>query len=210
MSIRVVGAGLGRTGTQSLKLALEQLLGGTCYHMAELFDRPEDTALWHAAARGEAVDWEAFPAGVVATVDWPACAFWRELADAHPAALVLLSSRSSGEKWWDSFHNTIGATLSRPVPDGDPAWAARRSAVLDILARFTPDWADRDTAIAAYERHNAEVRAAVPAGRLIDWQAGDGWAPICARLGVEVPETEFPHTNTRDQFRAGADLDADV
>ncbi len=89
--LRVIGAGLGRTGTNSLKLALEQLLGGRCYHMSEVVERPGDVPVWHAAIRGDRPDWSAFPAGYEAAVDWPVCAFWRELAEAeserHGAAL---------------------------------------------------------------------------------------------------------------------------
>jgi hypothetical protein len=207
MALRVVGAGLGRTATNSLKLALEQLLEGACYHMSEAIERPQDTAVWHAAARGEPVDWSAFPAGVEATVDWPACAFWRELADAHPDAFVLLSTRSSAEDWWESFDNTIGSSMRKPVPDDDPNWRERRAMVLDVLRRFSSDIADRELTIAAYERHNAAVRAEVPAGRLIDWRAGDGWQPLCDRLRLPVPKEPFPHTNTGAEFRAHAKLD---
>ena len=95
MTFRVVGAGLGRTGTHSLKLALEQLLGGPCYHMSETFGRPADIPVWHAAANGQMPDWPTFLADYTATVDWPACAFWRPLADEYPDAIVLLSTRSS-------------------------------------------------------------------------------------------------------------------
>ena len=79
MTLRVVGAGLGRTGTHSLKLALEQLLGGPCYHMVEVLGRPDQAAVWSRAARGEEPDWTTFLAGYEATVDWPAASFWREL-----------------------------------------------------------------------------------------------------------------------------------
>jgi hypothetical protein len=209
MTLRVVGAGLGRTATNSLKLALEQLLEGACYHMSEAIERPQDTAVWHAAARGEPVDWSAFPAGVEATVDWPACAFWRELADAHPDALVLLSTRSSAEAWWESFDNTIGSSMRKPVPDNDPDWRDRRAMVLEVLHRFSPDIADRELTIAAYQRHNAAVRAEVPAGRLIDWRATDGWQPLCDGLGLPVPAEPFPHVNTGAEFRAHANLDGE-
>jgi Sulfotransferase domain len=210
VALRVVGAGLGRTATSSLKLALEELLGGACYHMSEAIERPQDTAVWHAAVRGEPVDWSAFPAAVEATVDWPACAFWRELADANPAAVVLLSTRSSAGVWWESFDQTIGSAMRRPVPGDDPNWQERRAMVLDILGRFSADFADRQTTIAAYDRHNAAVRAEVPAGRLIDWRAGDGWEPLCQGLGVPIPTEPFPHVNTGAEFRAQARLDADT
>ena len=207
--LRVIGAGLGRTGTHSLKLALERLLGGRCYHMSAAIERPEDTETWHAAIRGEPVDWKEFLSEYVATVDWPACAFWRQLREANPEALVLLSVRESPEAWRASMERTIIATLSEPVPPEDVDWTARRAMTLDLMERtFDPSWRDRDAAIAAYRRHNDEVRASVPADKLIDWRVGDGWAPICGALRLPVPEEPFPHTNTAADFRASQGLEA--
>jgi len=201
--LRVVGAGLGRTGTNSLKLALERLTGGPCYHMVELFANPGDLAQWRGALHGDPPDWRTFPARYTATVDWPACAFWAGLADAHPDAIVLLSVRDSAEQWWRSFEATIHAGLSQPVPPDRPEWAERRQVTLEMLDRtFTPGWRERDGAMAGYEAHNAAVREAVPAGRLVEWRAGDGWEPICAALGVPVPEEPFPHVNTTAEFQA--------
>jgi hypothetical protein len=208
MALRVVGAGLGRTGTNSLKLALEQLLGGRCYHMFEAFGRPDDTAVWHAAVRGEPVDWPAFLAEFTAAVDWPACAFWAELAEANPDAVVLLSSRESAERWWESVSETILLTLSEPVPPNEEERVARRAMILDLLERrFEVDWRDGGAAMAAYESHNAAVRAAVPPERLIDWCPGDGWEPICGTLDVPVPDEPFPRTNTKEDFRAEQGLE---
>jgi hypothetical protein len=201
--LRVVGAGLGRTGTNSLKSALEQLLGRPCYHMAEVIERPDDVPVWHAAVGGDQPDWRAFPPGYAATVDWPACGFWRELAAAHPTAIVLLSVRESAEVWWKSFEATIAAGLANPVPADRPDWAVRRKMVLDILnVTFTPDWGERDAAIAAYEAHNAAVRAASPPARLVEWRPADGWEPLCAALDVPVPAEPFPRSNSTEEFQA--------
>jgi Sulfotransferase domain len=201
--LRIVGAGLGRTGTNSLKLALEQLLGGPCYHMAEVIDRPADVPIWLAAIRGEQPDWNGFFAGYAATVDWPACAFWRELAEANPDATVLLSTRESAEVWWQSFAATIVAALARPVPADRPDWAARRKMVVDMLdVAFTAGWREREPAIAAYEAHNAAVRAIVPGELLVEWLPSDGWKPLCAALGVPIPTEPFPRSNSTDEFRA--------
>jgi hypothetical protein len=208
MALRVVGAGLGRTGTHSLKLALEQLLGGPCYHMSELIDREEDTAIWAAATRGEDVDWAGFLAEYAATVDWPACAFWEPIAAAHPDAVVVLSLRESPEAWVKSFERTIAQALQKPVPAEDPGWVERRRMVLAMVeSTFTPDWRDPDAAREAYIRHADRVRAAVPAGRLVEYRAGDGWEPLCAALGVEIPAEPFPHTNTTADFRTQSKLD---
>ena len=212
MPLRVVGAGLGRTGTHSLKHALETLLDGPCYHMTETFGRPDDLPVWSAAIDGELPDWTDFLAGYDAAVDWPAAVFWRELADANPDAIVLLSTRSSADAWWKSAHATIFAVSQRGIPDGDdPELAAFRKQLRMVDAlftrTFTPDWRDRESAMAAYAAHNAAVRAAVPADRLVEWQPGDGWAPICEKLGVPVPDEPFPHISTTDDFRAMSNLD---
>jgi hypothetical protein len=139
----------------------------------------------------------------MATVDWPACAFWRELHAANPDAVVLLSTRESAEAWWASMERTIVWTLSRPVPAEDTDWVARRAVTLEMMeTRFTPGWAERDTAIGAYRRHNDEVRHAVPAEQLVDWRPGDGWEPLCAALDLPVPGDPFPRVNTTPEFRS--------
>lgn len=196
MQLRVVGAGVGRTGTRSLKLALEQLLGGPCYHMVDVFAHPEHVPHWHEAARGRMPDWSALLAGHRAAVDWPASAFYAELADAFPDALVLLSLRDP-EAWWRSAQATILPAIDSA---GDGEWGRM---VRELLAtRFTPDYLDRDAAIAAFEAHNAGVRERIPSDRLLEWRAGDGWKPICEALDLPVPDQPFPHTNTSEQWAA--------
>lgn len=168
MTLRVVGAGVGRTGTLSLKLALERLLGGPCYHMAEVFAHPEHVAAWHDAARGRMPDWDALFAGYRAAVDRPAAASWPELMAAYPKALVVLSVRDAAS-WWRSANGTI-------FPSIDRAGGTWREMIGDLFAhRFTPALEDRDAWLAAFERHNAVVRARVPAARLLEWRASDGW-----------------------------------
>lgn len=194
--LRVIGAGLGRTGTSSLKLALEQLLGGPCYHMLELHATPAHIPAWHAAARGEPVDWAALMHGYRATVDWPGASFWPEISAAFPDALVLLSLRDP-EAWWRSVHETIfnPVNLTRPR---QPGWHAMWNDL--VAARFTADLQDKDACIAAYNRHNAAVRAGVAPQRLLQWHPGDGWEPICTALDLPLPASPFPHANARDEF----------
>jgi hypothetical protein len=206
MELRVIGAGVGRTGTSSLKLALEELLGVPCYHMYEALRRPAHIPLWHGAVRGELPDWDHLYEDFGATVDWPGAAFWEPLSAAHPDALVLLSVRASADAWFASVDGTISELLGRQLP-GLEAWHAM---VEDLLrTTFTPLPFTRPAAVAAYERHNERVRATVPADRLLEWQPTDGWAPLCARLEVPVPDHPFPRTNTREEFRAFLDgLDA--
>ncbi len=198
MKLRVVGAGLGRTGTHSLKLALERLLDAPCYHMAEIFhNRPQHVPLWHAAAQGWMPDWDALFSGYSAAVDWPASAFWQEISAAYPDALVLLSVRDS-EAWWRSASETIFPLSQSNDPESE--WRKMIDAMM--ANRFTSELTNREACIAAFERHNAQVRESVPANRLLEWRASDGWEPICAALGVPVPDEPFPHSNSKEEFLA--------
>ena len=203
MTLRVVGAGVGRTGTASLKQALELLLDGRCYHMLEVMERPQDDGFWRAAVRGEDVDFAALLDGYIAAVDWPASAFWRELTDVNPDALVLLSTRDSPQQWWASMERTIVPSVKARSSAEDPRLASHGAMVNELFSeRFTPHWDDRERAIAAYERHNDDVRRSVGRERLLEWQPGDGWGPLCAALSVPVPSLAFPHENTTADFRA--------
>ena len=196
--LRVVGAGLPRTGTRSLKEALELLLGGRCYHMSEVFRHPEDIPAWRAAIRGEETDWSSFPPDCVAAIDWPASAFWSELADANPEAVIVLSTRDSAAQWWESADATIFPVLRKDSFPEHEDWF--------VLGRELPareigeDWDDRAVAEAFYERHNEQVRRNAPADRLLDWRATDGWEPLCRALDLPVPDEPFPHSNARAEW----------
>jgi hypothetical protein len=208
MSLRVVGAGVGRTGTESLKLALERLLGGRCYHMLEVLQRPDAFAYWAAAARGEMPDWDEVFTDFVACVDWPAAAYWPEISAAYPDSLVLLSVRSSADEWYRSASDTIFKLMPGAGGHDEPAPAFiddNMQTFMGMMQRFTTDVQQGDAAMAAYEAHNQRVRDSVPAGRLLEWQPGDGWGPICAALDVDVPDEPFPHVNTTAMFNARID-----
>jgi len=204
MALRVIGAGLARTGTTSLKLALEQLLGEPCYHMFELFAHPAHIAAWHHAARGQLPDWDGLLGGYRAAVDLPASAFWPELAAASPDALIILSMRDSAQQWWDSFSQTIANPEGPPaLPPGIPM-AQFTDMITDVLAARLgiTDMTGKTAMITAYHRHNDTVRATAPPGRLLEWRPADGWEPIAAALGLPVPDMPFPKANTRPEFRA--------
>src|SRR5512141_1585581 len=199
MNLRVIGAGLPRTGTSSLRVALELLLGGRCYHMSVIPGHPFDLgARWDAALAGRKTDWSMIFKGFVATVDWPAAIFWRELSDANPDALVLLSLRENAETWWHSAHQTILPVARKAL---EPGWKQGRGLVA-ILERFTgtDQWDDPAILMAAYERHNQQVRQAIPSAHLLEWHPSQGWAPICATLGLPVPSVLFPWINRRSEW----------
>jgi hypothetical protein len=199
MKLRVVGAGLPRTGTHSLQNALERLLGGHCYHMREIPGHPFDLGDgWNRALADEAPDWDQIFDGYVASVDWPASMFWRELSEANPDSLVLLSVRDSAETWWQSIDATILPYARKALA---PDWNQGRG-LLDLLERFTgtKHWDNRQTMMAAYERHNEEVRRTVPPHRLLEWHATEGWDPICRALVLPVPDIPFPWVNQRSEW----------
>lgn len=198
-TLGVVGAGLPRTGTHSLQIALEQLLGGRCYHMREIPGHPFDLGDgWERALAGDTTDLDKLFDGYVASVDWPASMFWRELSETNPDALILLSVRDSAETWWQSIDATI-LPIARAALE--PGWDGGRG-LLDLLERFagTNHWDDPTTLMAAYERYNAQVRRNAPPGRLLEWQAAEGWEPICRALGLPIPEIPFPWTNRRSEW----------
>ncbi len=198
MPLSVIGAGLGRTGTMSLKLALEQLGFGPCYHMIEVFKNPAAPAYWEAAADGEPVDWEKVFVGFKATVDWPTASFYKELAAAYPEAKVILTERDP-QAWYESTQQTIFAIRDETAAPTDAFVSMIRKVVYKM---FDFRVHDRDWAISVFERHNAEARAAIPADRLLVYEVAQGWAPLCEFLGAPVPDGPMPKVNTTEEFRA--------
>jgi len=198
MSLKVVGAGVGRTGTHSLKIALEQLLDGPCHHMVEVLGDPAQAPGWIDAIEGRPVDWSTMLNGYVSIVDWPGCSFWPELFAANPDALVLLSVRDP-ESWYRSASNTIFQSFDKAPPGMQPWMDAMR--VL-LRERFSDRFDDATAMMDAFEHHNSAVRQAIPSTSLLEWTPNDGWEPICDRLGLEVPSEPFPVTNTTEEFRA--------
>jgi hypothetical protein len=212
--LKIIGAGFGRTGTLSLKAALEELGFGPCYHMVEVFGKPTDAALWEAATRGDPVDWNKIFAGYQATVDWPACAFYKDLMKAYPDAKVLLTVRDP-EKWYESVSSTIyqgsrGASRSliaslffQVMMSFIPNLRHMRGMINGLIweKTFGGRFEDKDHAIAVFKQHIEEVKHHVPPEKLLVYDVKQGWEPVCVFLGVEVPkDTPFPHLNDRANF----------
>lgn len=202
MDLAVIGSGFGRTGTMSLKNALERLGFGPCHHMEEVFGNPAQVPHWQAVAAGRPVDWNQVFAGYRSQVDWPGAHVWRELAAACPAAKVLHSVRPE-DSWWNSFSKTIGRFLAiYPTLALPPHVRAMSDAAMDMIGRqtFGGRFDDRDTALAAYRKRAADVRAAIPPERLLVFDVAEGWEPLCRFLGVPVPDEPFPHKNSTEEF----------
>jgi Sulfotransferase domain len=194
--LRIIGAGLPRTATNTPRMVLPTLTGGPCYHMVDVSEHPEHVAVWQAALDGNPPDWRAFLNEYTAAVDWPASAFWRELAEIFPDATILLSTRTDGETWWRSVDATIMDSFRSPDLDDD-----MRRLDIDLWRRtLGPSWDDPAENAVAYQRWVDDVRRTAPRERLVDWQAQQGWEQLCAALGVPVPDEPFPVTNSTAEW----------
>jgi hypothetical protein len=202
MALSIIGPGFGRTGTASLKIALEQLGFGPCHHMYEVVANPEQVRHWEGVAAGQPIDLDAAFAGYGSQIDWPGAHVWRELAAHHPEAKVVLSVRPE-DLWWSSYSSTIGKLLTvfpqLPLPAHISAMmaAARQFIGHDT---FGGQWTDRDVAIAAYRKRKQDVTEAIAPERLLVYDVAEGWDPLCAFLNVPVPDTPFPHANRKGEF----------
>ena len=199
MSMRVIGFGVGRTGTFSLKLALEQLNFGPCHHMEEVDARsPEQIAVWASAANGK-VDWKKAYAGYNSAVDWPTAAFCRELATAYPDAKFILTIRDP-ERWYASFSQTI-VPLIQPTAKTPPELLPFLKMVMAVVQKTgfrIPS--TKEEILTAFHRHIEIVTQTIPTDRLLLFDVKQGWGPLCQFLGVAVPPGDFPKTNNTKDF----------
>ncbi|MFC4586776.1 sulfotransferase family protein [Sphaerisporangium corydalis] len=207
--LQIVGAGFGRTGTLSLRAALDKIGFAPCYHFTELLTHPDHLSGWLSAAHGAAGAWRGPLSGYEATTDWPCVAFWRELVEDNPEAKVILTSRDA-DAWYESMIRTIFKVMGDGapghgvtgrfggLPDGRRLAEFAREIVVDHT--FGGHIDDRAHVISCYERHNDEVRRTVAPDRLLDYHVDQGWEPLCAFLGVPVPPDPFPHLNDRAAF----------
>ena len=199
MALSVIGAGFPRTGTASLKLAFEQLGFGQCYHMSEVFPRPDHYPLWADAVDGKPVDWDKIFDGFGATTDAPACLFYKQLADHYPNAKVVLSTRNA-DRWFDSTQSTIlSDAIMGKFRDMPPV-------LLNMMHKLgwhpeDPENHDKAKMIARLNAHNEEVKRTIPPERLLVFEASQGWEPLCAFLDLPVPDGPFPHVNSTDEFK---------
>lgn len=203
--MKVIGSGFGRTGTASLKGALEYLGFGPCYHMFEIIAKPERGAEWTRAVNGEDVDWKQVFDGFDSTLDYPGCLFYEQLLETFPDAKVVHTVRDP-ERWYESTYNTI-YQYAKDVPD-DPKFRTD-----DEFGKFVPTikklmwdgffhgrFEDKDYTLQRFADHTENIKRTVPADKLLVYQVSDGWQPLCDFLGVDVPDEEFPHINESAQL----------
>lgn len=203
MALEIIGAGFGRTGTASLKLALEQLGFGPCHHMFEVNDdAPKQIDYWEAAANGEAMDWDQVFADFRSQLDWPGCRYWRELATHYPDAKVILSVREV-EGWIKSYKATIAPYFEKRGQFDDQMRNRKSELVYKIIAgqTFNDRYNEDDHLREVFLSHIKEVQNTIAPERLLTFDVREGWEPLCEFLGVSVPDGAFPSTNSTKDFQ---------
>jgi hypothetical protein len=196
MALKIIGTGLGRTGTASLKVALETLGFGRCYHMTEIMKNPDFIQGWMDAANNNP-DWDKIFRDYGATVDYPACSFWKELAGHYPEAKIILTVRDANS-WFDSTSETIMSPKFSGLIRNSPWGEMVGKTIWDTLDNRMED---REFMVPYFENRNQEIIDAFPSDRLLVYQVKQGWNPLCEFLGVPVPNMEFPRINSRDETR---------
>ena len=212
MALRVIGAGWGRAGTESLKMALEQLGFDRCYHGFDLMNDGSKLKYWKQLHTERTTDFDALFKGYVAAVDTPAAFYYKELMQQYPDAKVILTIRDAG-KWYDSAANTI---FKRPPPVKYAIlkFMGKLSKKLSYVPQidehlqdiffnqaFNGKIEDKDAMMHWFNRWNEEVKKNVPAERLLVYNVAEGWEPLCRFLNVAVPATTFPQTNKKEGFQ---------
>ncbi len=205
MALRVIGAGFGRTGTLSLKVALEQLGFSKCHHMREVMSSGRQVSAWHAIGQGADADWDQVFDGYEASVDWPSATYWEPLHRYYPDSRVILTIRDP-DRWYESVLETIYPT-STEMPKW-MIWTIPRLRKLGEMlfaiiwnGTFDGRFEDRAHAIEVFHRNTAHVKEVVPPERLLVFQATDGWEPLCKFLGVPVPDGPYPHVNEAAEIK---------
>lgn len=206
MALEVIGAGYGRTGTESLRAALESLGFGPCHHMHVMRDHPEYFPVWQDFAVGKHKDWDALYEGFRAAVDFPTAAYWRELVSHFPKAKVILTTRDP-EAWYES----ATASVMKLIAERDQIKDPHQRDVLEFSDKivgknyFKDRGADKDYMIGRLVEHERNVRQALPEDRLLVYRVSEGWEPLCSFLEVDVPQIEFPFANSKDDYRKAWD-----
>ncbi|MDT8318392.1 MAG: sulfotransferase [bacterium] len=201
MTLQVIGAGFGRTGTSSLKAALEFLGYGPSYHMFEVANKPHHIDLWNQANKSRNIDWQILFEGYKSAVDWPACAFLEELIHIYPTAKVILTYRDPSE-WYESACSTIFTAMDTGAQHPDPLARKQIEMIRNLILNgvFTGKYKNKEYAIDTYKKHIERIIRLVSPDRLLKYKVTQGWEPLCHFLDVPIPSIIFPWLNDRHSF----------
>jgi hypothetical protein len=212
MALKVIGAGWGRTGTESLKIALEQLGFDRCYHGFALFNDGAKLQYWRELHEKGSTDFDQLFKGYQAAVDFPAAYYYRQLMKQYPDAKVILTTRDAA-KWYESAAHTI-FKKPEPVKFAMLKWLGRISKKLNytpqiyyhiqtflFIEAFNGKIEDKAAMMAMFNQWTEEVKNTVPADKLLVYEVTQGWEPLCKFLNLPVPATPFPQTNKKESFQ---------
>lgn len=213
MSIKVIGAGFGRTGTLSLKYALEKLGFGRCYHMVELLRNPDQIQYWEDLEKGKGIDWEQLFTGYQSIVDLPGYRVYQKILQHYPDAKVILNTRSF-DPWYESVYHTIfqaAPSLSQKIVMSlQMPFSPRLRKIVRVLkyadrvfwqGDFQGRFQDKEFTRKIYEKHHQDVIDHVPPDKLLVFEAKEGWDPLCRFLEVQKPKEPYPRLNERMNFK---------
>ena len=212
MAIKVVGLGMGRTGTYSLKLALEKLGFGPCYHMETLLEHPEEVKYWKELDRTGRTDWQALWGDYQSAVDFPTIAYYQAVLQQYPEAQCILTLREE-EKWYESAINTIldaePGLREKVIMSFRMPFSVRLRHLVQVFQLTNKFWTrqagpkfkQKQNALTFYRRWNEQMIHEIPEERLLVYQISEGWEPLCTFLSVAVPNEPFPHANIRSEFK---------
>jgi hypothetical protein len=192
------------------------ILGIPCWHSYFLFSNVADCALWSEALDAKfhnkgttftRKEWDQVLGSWGGATDAPVIAFAHELQECYPEAKVLLVERDT-EKWYKSFNDTVIANSWNPVLLAltrlDP-WLVGPMGTMHH--KWIRGWMGatskkemQEKARPFYEAYNAHVKAITPEGKLLVYELGSGWEPLCEFLGKPVPEVPFPKVNETEQL----------
>lgn len=212
MPLKIIGTGLGRTGTYSLKLALEHLGFGKCYHMTELFQKPEGVKYFRQAEKGVSVEWNELFRNYDSAVDYPVARYFRQITDYYKDAKVIHTYRKPSE-WFESASRTIFMANKLPlkrlfkfamlypvkkeVRKRYPVFMYNRSL---MKLEFGTDLTDKKFILKKFDQHTENVIKHLSSDRLLIFNPAEGWEPLCRFLGVNIPSENFPYSNTYKEF----------
>lgn len=201
MTLSVINAGFGRTGTMSIKMALEELGLGPCHHMEAVFSDSSQLPSWQKVVDGGSAKWGEVFRGYNTAVDWPSAHYWKELADFYPESKVLLSIRSP-ESWWESYSSTIKKLLERvdEIPEEYPRSVIKMANKIINEQTFGGFFNNKEHVLSAFNKRIVDVKQVIPDHRLLVFEVTEGWSPLCEFLGVPIPESDFPHSNSKVEF----------
>ena len=203
---QVIVAGMSRTGTKSIKQALEILYGNNAraYHMTEVLNQPKHLEIWSDLAFGRRQVsqqvWEQLLDGYIATTDMPCAFYFKELAEAFPNAKVVLTVRDESE-WFESFCRLLVVVhrfqYLRFLPPLNRFWpyGTKLNQMVFGDRAFERSEPVREVFIEAYRQHNERVRQSIAPDRLLEFNVQQGWKPLCEFLELDVPQSDFPHSN---------------